>query len=221
MPEGGHPQKANPQLASEGDLCKRQSCNLPLISLLLCDCNFKTWFRKGNQSVLYVVAFPLRQAGRRRGGQREKQRVFLLPLGHGTEGQVGGSGERKVTATLALPTLFRSRSFSSRQRENCLFHCSTLAAESCSAVVSRALLSLRVCSSISHFFTLAALPGGGQAVTGRVGAVHPAALGRGDPATPSAHASGPHPLPPVAWRREPCAERAWHLPLVGTCCLVG
>lgn len=66
----------------------------------------------------------------------------------------------------AEPTLFRSRSFSSRHRENWRFHCSTLAADSCSAEVSRALLSLRVCSSISHFFTLAALWGGGQAVTG-------------------------------------------------------
>lgn len=48
----------------------------------------------------------------------------------------------------------------SLQMENCRFHCSTLAADSCSAVVSRALLSRRVCSSISHFFTLAALEGG-------------------------------------------------------------
>lgn len=58
---------------------------------------------------------------------------------------------------LLTPTLLRSRSFSSRQMENCLFHCSTLAADSCRAVVSRALLSRSVCSSTSHFFTLAAL----------------------------------------------------------------
>lgn len=55
------------------------------------------------------------------------------------------------------PTLLRSWSFSSRHTENCRFHCSALAADSCSAVLSRALLSRRVCSSISHFFTLAAL----------------------------------------------------------------
>lgn len=61
-----------------------------------------------------------------------------------------------------VPTLLRSRSFSSRQMENCLFHCSTLVADSCSATVSRALLSRRVCSSISHFFTLAALWGKAQ-----------------------------------------------------------
>lgn len=99
-------------------------------------------------------------------------------------------------------TLFRSRSFSSRQMENWRFHCSTLAADSCSAVVSRALLSRRVCSSISHFFTLAALRGRGQPVTRAASAVQAAAPsptgGRGL-CHPLAAPRGQHPLPLVGW----------------------
>ena len=110
----------------------------------------------------------------------------------------------------AEPTLFRSRSFSSRHSENWRFHCSTLAADSCSAEVSRALLSLRVCSSISHFFTLAALWGRGQAVTGVVGAIHSTAS---HPLSPALKATS---SPTVAWPQGPKVPQAWRFSLVGT-----
>ena len=92
------------------------------------------------------------------GAEEGADNVSLLPVGWRQRGAepTSSAGPRP-----AKSTLLRSRSFSSSlQMENCGFHCSTLAADSCSAVVSRALLSRRVCSSISHFFTLAALEGG-------------------------------------------------------------
>lgn len=67
---------------------------------------------------------------------------------------VAAAGRRGSSPVGLLSTLPLSWSFSSLQAENCFFQCSMLAADSCRAVDSRALLSRSDCSSVSHFFTL-------------------------------------------------------------------
>lgn len=67
---------------------------------------------------------------------------------------VGAAGWRGSSPVPRSATLPLSWSFSSLQAENCFFQCSMLAADSCRAVDSRALLSRSDCSSVSHFFTL-------------------------------------------------------------------
>ena len=54
-------------------------------------------------------------------------------------------------------TLILSWSLSSLQVASCFFHVSTLVLDSCSASTSRALLSFKVCSSVSHFLALVLL----------------------------------------------------------------
>lgn len=49
--------------------------------------------------------------------------------------------------------------FSSFNDCNCRFHSSTLAVDSCNALVKRVLLLFNVCSSISHFFAFVELIG--------------------------------------------------------------
>lgn len=54
-------------------------------------------------------------------------------------------------------TFCLSVSLSSLQALSCFFQLSTLAEDSCSASTSRALFSLNVCSSVSHFLALVLL----------------------------------------------------------------
>lgn len=54
-------------------------------------------------------------------------------------------------------TFSLSVSLSSLQALSCFFQLSTLAEDSCSASTSRALFSLKVCSSVSHFLALVLL----------------------------------------------------------------
>lgn len=55
-------------------------------------------------------------------------------------------------------TFSLSFSLSSLEVLSCFFQLSTLAEDSCSASTSLALFSLKVCSSVSHFFALVLLP---------------------------------------------------------------